>query len=292
MFFELFFLKVLSLGLYSLMAIIIWDVVTRRFLMEKVFSLILVFFLLSFVLLLNGLEFLPLVILLLYIGAIAVLFLFVVMILNPDFLDLLNQKQQLVTQLHQRNAVLRNLLIDLVVQQPLVLNNKNTINYTEVTKELQLKLGEVTEPKSSSNAYNSSFFLGLLLGSFMGGVFSWYQYCNCKFMVSNAWVHKLLQVLPIMLFEDETAAQLGSLQRDANNIFAEIKMQAYYYPSWVEKNEMVNIGLLLYTKYGVALVIIGVMLLVAMMGAIILTLRQTTLLKKQSISLQSVRYTN
>ena len=95
MFFELFFLKILSLGLYSLMAIIIWDVVTRRFLMEKVFSLILVFFLLSFVLLLNGLEFLPLVILLLYIGAIAVLFLFVVMILNPDFLDLLNQKQQL-----------------------------------------------------------------------------------------------------------------------------------------------------------------------------------------------------
>ena len=45
MFFELFFLKILSLGLYSLMAIIIWDVVTRRFLMEKVFSLILVFFL-------------------------------------------------------------------------------------------------------------------------------------------------------------------------------------------------------------------------------------------------------
>ena len=132
MFFELFFLKVLSLGLYSLMAIIIWDVVTRRFLMEKVFSLILVFFLLSFVLLLNGLEFLPLVILLLYIGAIAVLFLFVVMILNPDFLDLLNQKQQLVTQLQQRNAVLRNLLIDLVVQQPAVLNNKNTINYNEV----------------------------------------------------------------------------------------------------------------------------------------------------------------
>jgi len=59
-----------------------------------------------------------------------------------------------------------------------------------------------------------------------------------------------------------------------------------------KKNEMINIGLLLYTKYGVALVIIGVMLLVAMMGAIILTLRQTTLLKKQSISLQSVRYTN
>jgi len=59
-----------------------------------------------------------------------------------------------------------------------------------------------------------------------------------------------------------------------------------------KKNEMINIGLLLYTKYGVALLIIGVMLLVAMMGAIILTLRQTTLLKKQSISLQSVRYTN
>ena len=53
---------------------------------------------------------------------------------------------------------------------------------------------------------------------------------------------------------------------------------------------MVNIGLLLYTKYGMGLVIIGVMLLVAMMGAIILTLRQTTLLKRQSSFSQASRY--
>ena len=48
MFFELFFLKFLSLVLYSLVAIIIWDVLPHLFLMEKVFSLILVFFLRSF----------------------------------------------------------------------------------------------------------------------------------------------------------------------------------------------------------------------------------------------------
>ena len=113
MLFELFMMKMVSLILYSLIAIIIWDVIALPFLMEKVFSLILVFFLLAFWLFLNGLEFLPLIILLLYVGAIAILFLFLVMILNPDFSTVLAQKQELVTLLDQRSAKLQVLFLEL-----------------------------------------------------------------------------------------------------------------------------------------------------------------------------------
>jgi NADH:ubiquinone oxidoreductase subunit 6 (subunit J) len=73
------------------LAICIWEVLSRRFLIEKIFSLILVFVYLAYALLLAGLEFLSLVILLLYVGAIAVLFLFVIMILNPDYHLLLEE---------------------------------------------------------------------------------------------------------------------------------------------------------------------------------------------------------
>jgi NADH:ubiquinone oxidoreductase subunit 6 (subunit J) len=81
------------------LAICIWEVLSRRFLIEKIFSLILVFVYLAYALLLAGLEFLSLVILLLYVGAIAVLFLFVIMILNPDYHLLLEEEKDLQMEL-------------------------------------------------------------------------------------------------------------------------------------------------------------------------------------------------
>lgn len=75
-----FFKLVLLAGL--LMAI--WHLSLTRLLMPKIFWLIAVFVQLAFLLLLHGIEFVSFVVLLLYVGAISVLFLFVVMILNPD----------------------------------------------------------------------------------------------------------------------------------------------------------------------------------------------------------------
>ena len=286
MFFELIFLKFLSFFLYCMIAIIIWDVIVLDLLIEKIFSLILVFFLLSFWILLNGLEFLPIVILLLYVGAIAVLFLFVVMILNPDFINLLNKKQKLIAHLTQRNLMLKTLLQDFLK------NDKNAIlaNYTDIDQELQKKLIMANTSKKASTLYHSDFFLSLLVGSFFGGLLSWHRYLSLKFFVSSAWVSKLLQSYSLSHLENLIEQQLGTLQLYGINQFAEIKMQAYYQPIWAEKYEVVNIGLILYTKYGIGLVIIGVMLLVSMMGAIILTLRQTTFIKRQIIGVQSTRY--
>jgi NADH:ubiquinone oxidoreductase subunit 6 (subunit J) len=62
----------------------VWNLIFTRLLMPKIFWLILLFVELAFLLLLHGIEFLSFVLLLLYVGAVSVLFLFVVMILNPD----------------------------------------------------------------------------------------------------------------------------------------------------------------------------------------------------------------
>ena len=97
--FKFLFKCVLVTYVYMGLAYGIWGVLARRFLIQKIFSLILVFVYLSYALLLAGLEFLSLVILLLYVGAIAVLFLFVIMILNPDYHLLLEEEKELQAEL-------------------------------------------------------------------------------------------------------------------------------------------------------------------------------------------------
>ena len=75
------FLKVV---LFGGLIFAVWNLIFTQLLMPKIFWLILLFVELSFLLLLHGIEFISFVLLLLYVGAVSVLFLFVVMILNPD----------------------------------------------------------------------------------------------------------------------------------------------------------------------------------------------------------------
>jgi len=260
--FEVNVLKCVSLALFSLIAIVIWNVIVLPLLMEKIFSLILVFCLLSFWLLLNGLEFLPLVILLLYVGAIAVLFLFVVMIVNPDFTTLLEQKQTLVKKLTQMQQSMKSLTL---------------LPTTGVfTPGVQLML---------TGWYSSYVVFGILVGSFLGGLFSWYSYFTFKFQLNITAASEFQQLFGVGAMEP--AIVQAAFRSEA---VSPVALQMYYHPAWFEQHEVINIGLLLYTKYGIALLIIGAMLLVSMMGAIILTLRQTTFTKSQSIYQQGVRY--
>ena len=97
--FKLLLVIATNIFVYMALAYSIWEVLSRRFLIEKIFNLILVFVYLAYALLLVGLEFLSLVILLLYVGAIAVLFLFVIMILNPDYHLLLQEEKELQVDL-------------------------------------------------------------------------------------------------------------------------------------------------------------------------------------------------
>jgi NADH:ubiquinone oxidoreductase subunit 6 (subunit J) len=102
MFFNFDFKTFITVIVYIGLVHLIWQVLTRRFLIEKIFSLILVFVYLAYALLLAGLELLSLVILLLYVGAIAVLFLFVVMILNPDYHLLLEEQKEFEREVEEK----------------------------------------------------------------------------------------------------------------------------------------------------------------------------------------------
>lgn len=250
MLFKSLVLNVYTFVLYGFLGMMLWEVLSRRFLMEKIFSLILVFILLSFCLLLSGIEFLSLVILLLYVGAIAVLFLFVVMILNPDFQILLQEKKELLQSWEK-------------------VENKDAIS-----EQMQA----VAEQKIKQDNYFSPIFLGILFGL----VISFNIFCN-RLGFTN--------------MSNNSFKQQAVMQDVGTNYFQDTlswTMLEHYYAMPTVGNsmdmELVNIGSLLYTKYGIGVIIIGIMLLVAMMGAILLTLRQSPALKRQSIALQAKRY--
>lgn len=272
-----FLLKLVTVLLWAVLAFLIWNILTRPLLMEKVFSLILAFLALSFWLFLNGFEFLPLVILLLYIGAISVLFLFVVMIINPDYVDLLNQKQHLIFKLQQRQLFLSQFMKNE--------KNLNLVEQTELSSSLKKDIVNSLNNVHIDKNYYSFFFFGLFTGSVLGGVFSWYQQISYKFILLSTPVKKLLTCYS---FDD--LEKLFFVSNNSFNTLKGFKFQFYYEPTLTQINEMIQIGLLLYTKYGIALIIIGLMLLVAMIGAIVLTLRQTTFVKRQNISSQLTRY--
>jgi hypothetical protein len=111
---------------------------------------------------------------------------------------------------------------------------------------------------------------------------------------SSGWgqFFKLIPLISLLPFESLIEQQLGVLDSQGFLSFSGTNLQYFYKPILVRNTEIIQIGVLLYTKYAVGLLLIGVMLLVAMMGAIILTLRQTSVVKKQSLAFQDFRYKN
>ena len=241
MFFKLVLVDIITLIVYGCLIAMIWEVLSRRFLLEKIFSLILVFVFLAFALLLSGVEFLSLVILLLYVGAIAVLFLFVVMILNPDFQILLQEKK-----------------------------NLQNISKEDMHNDLKVNKKEQKE------------FLADILGFFWGLVV--------------LYIYEIKMLLPLLISQgtyDKMTEVLGINYIETQNL-PFVYIQYTYEPTLLyNKNmQLMELGQLLYIKYGVGVIIIGVLLLVAMIGSILLCLQQTLNLKRQNISKQSKRYFN
>ncbi len=157
---------------------------------HSVLFLILVFCNMSGLLLISGAEFLAFLFLIVYVGAIAVLFLFVVMMLNIKSIDFKSSKWS------------------------------------------TLPLGIIM--------FSSLFFQ---FSSLLEETYS--QYNNQAYLVWNNWI--------------------------------------------LENNYKTNVGVIgnvLYTKYSLAFLISGFILLIAMIGAIVLTMHQKTNVKKQHIDIQ------
>jgi len=229
---SVFLIKLLISMLLNIMfCFATWGVFSSRFLIQKIFLLILVFNLIAYSLLVNGLEFLALIILLLYVGAIAVLILFVLMILNPDYQMVLEEKRQL------------------------------TLMYK----------GSINESKIISFNVEKFYFSPLFLGILMGGI----VYIQ-TFYVYN---------LPGMIFFNNIAL-IQSLYFDLSSAVIEnlnvsfTIWQNSFQPIIYQNFEVINISTMLYTIYGAGVILVGLIILLAMKGAILLTLRTNERLKK------------
>ncbi len=229
---SVFLIKLLISMLLNIMfCFATWGVFSSRFLIQKIFLLILVFNLIAYSLLVNGLEFLALIILLLYVGAIAVLILFVLMILNPDYQMVLEEKRQL------------------------------TLMYK----------GSINESKIISFNVEKFYFSPLFLGILMGGI----VYIQ-TFYVYN---------LPGMIFFNNVAL-IQSLYFDLSSAIIEnlnvsfTIWQNSFQPIIYQNFEVINISTMLYTIYGAGVILVGLIILLAMKGAILLTLRTNERLKK------------
>lgn len=75
--------------------------------------------------------------------------------------------------------------------------------------------------------------------------------------------------------------------------FSLLKTYTLIYTSWLDENRYLTnievLGLYLYTKFSLLFLLCGLILLVAMIGAIVLTMHQRTTIKKQKISTQLLR---
>lgn len=260
--FTIFLVNVFTTFVYVALVTLIWEVLSRRFLLEKIFSLILVFAYLSFALMLAGLELLSLVILLLYVGAIAVLFLFVVMILNPDYHLLLEEQKDIQAAAE--------------AAEQLELQKKNMSLYDRIYDHLF-----------------AGFLRDTLIWFFT--VIFWMTILMSKygFTFLRTKSTNIPPVLPDGNFDFKAVEPYVYVYDGSeSSLIQKVFIEGFISPLYFYKKDLqlVELGQILYTNYGIGVFVIGGALLVAMIGSILLCVRQTLKLKRQNISKQSKRY--
>ena len=201
---------------------------------HSVLFLILVFFNCAGLLLLLGLDFFALIFLVVYVGAIAVLFLFVVMMLNIKLAEI-NEKRLRYLPIGGVLGFLFLLLIFLIVDNDLIplLPNQETIFFAKGNNDNFFAFGD-SNSSSSLHAVTQSHMKNDLLYSY-----------NLSFI---QWSHLL-------------------------NTYSNIEA----------------IGLYIYTYYFVFFLLASLILLVAMIGAIVLTMSKGVSIKRQKVFQQNTR---
>jgi len=249
----------LNISLFLCVYFSLYGVLRCRLLMEKIFNLIAVFLSISFWLLLCGFDFIALIVLLLYIGAIAVLFLFVVMITNTDSLG-----EEAGSNRPAFETVYSAWLNDVY---PVTL--LYVVLYMADPKEWTLRVTKTLEPVAEIQAVKIvRFWVMFLLGS--------------SFL--NSWLGQA-EYLISEVFRQWFVG--GALTRPLA-----IELASFPFNSYNSKlgSDILLIGELLYSQYMTSLLLLGLMLLVAIMGAILLTLRRVMGIKRQNLNQQYFRY--
>jgi NADH-quinone oxidoreductase subunit J len=216
----LFYLTV-KYTIIALFVAAVFAVFKQFLLLNKIFSLIAVFVTFSLWLLLSGVEFLPLIILLVYVGAIAVLFLFVVMIVNPDY------------------------------EETLLSLRKRDLYWSQQSNQQLLELQQLLKQQNPQ----------------MPG----------EYKVLPYWA---LALLAVVFIQSKNWPALSNVAQSLDLLFNPLNTTV----------DLAYFGELMYQDYSLIVIVIGVMLLVAMMGAIVLTLKKSVKLKRQRSTMQYARY--
>lgn len=114
-----------------------WNVITAKNPISSVFWLVLAFINAALLLLLLGIEFLPILFIIVYVGAIAILFLFVIMLLNIKLVEI----SQNATRYIPVSIIVAAIFLSqiLYIFPEYISNNFNLIEYTELFKNTNVQ---------------------------------------------------------------------------------------------------------------------------------------------------------
>ena len=230
-------------------------VISSRNPVYSVLFLILVFVNASGLLLLLGLDFFAMLFLVVYIGAIAVLFLFVVMMLNIKITEL--------TENTLRYLPIGGLIGFIFIIEVLLVVDQDLIPNLQFNPEIGFSL--------------------------LQSVGVWVEF----------YFNSLISLITFKISPSDIAehsAQLSNLIGELNSLQASYYQETYNQPQWVDWGKLVGtlspieaVGQLIYTYYFYYFILASLILLVAMIGAIMLTLHKTRSVRRQDPSSQNAR---
>jgi len=211
----------------------------------------------AFWLLLNGFEFLPFIILIIYVGSIAVLFLFVVMIINPDYAEMRDEFFNIKYLWYRQD--LKNLNSN---ETPAVNTKLSSVVTQEVLQDLKSTV--YWEKDKSKHDEKSKLY-------YLSGFYFWSFAFFCAYFAG----FMSTELLFSRFYGFEQLVFLNSLHTD--NLYV-VFGDVYY------------IANLLYVEYGLDFVLMGFILFVAMVGVIMFGVKKSLIIKRQNLSEQFFRY--
>ena len=230
-------------------------VISSRNPVYSVLFLILVFVNVSGLLLLLGLDFFAMLFLVVYIGAIAVLFLFVVMMLNIKITQL--------TENTLRYLPIGGLIGFIFIIEVLLVVDQDLIPNIQFNPEIGFNIIQTT-----------AIWLEFYFNSFISLI-------TFKIRLSDIFSH---------------STELSNLIGELNSLQASYYQQIYTQPQWVDWGKLIDtvspieaVGQLVYTYYFYYFILASLILLVAMIGAIMLTLHKTRSVRRQNVASQNAR---
>lgn len=219
---------------------------------HSILYLILVFCNVTFVLIILGIEFIAIIFLIVYVGAIAVLFLFVVMMLNIKILEL-------------DEVFWKYIPVGLLISSIFLFQIFFLVFKFDVTEIFSLFLFDGLYLVKKLTIFN--FFNGSIKYSFVNGIY----FNNDIVNDTGILLFDIYSDSTICLVKDSSPALLNSLAFSAELSNTEI------------------LGWLVYTYTFFIFLVIGIILLIAMIGSIVLVLNQNINIKRQLIFRQTLR---